>query len=58
MEFNDELNALVDEVANRVDRWTGQQAWIFEPGSSAAAETVNTELKQDGTPWGTARSAR
>jgi hypothetical protein len=48
----------VDEVANRVDRWTGQQAWIFEPGSSAAAETVNTELKQDGTPWGTARSAR
>jgi hypothetical protein len=52
MEFNDELKALVDEVANRVDRWTGQQAWIFEPGSSAAAETVNTELKQDGTPWG------
>lgn len=52
MEFNDELKALVDEVASRVDRWTGQPAWTFEPGSPAAAEVANTELQQDGTPWG------
>lgn len=58
MEFNDELKALVDEVASRVDRWIGQSAWTFEPGSSAAAETANTELRQDGAPWGTVQSAR
>ena len=52
MEFNDELKALVDEVANRVDRWTGQPVWTVEQGSQAAAETANTELRQDGTPWG------
>jgi hypothetical protein len=50
--FNDELKALVDEVADRVDRWTGQAAWTFEPGSPASAEVANTEAKLDGTPWG------
>ena len=52
MGFNDELQALVDEVANRVDRWTGHTAWTFEPGSPASAEVANTEVRADGTPWG------
>lgn len=52
MGFNDELQALVDEVANRVDRWTGHTAWTFEPGSPASAEVANTEVRVDGTPWG------
>ena len=52
MEFNDELQALVDEVANRVDRWTAQSAWTCEPGSLASAESANTEARDDGTPWG------
>ena len=52
MEFNDELKALVDEVASRVDRWTAQSAWIWEPGSPASAEIANTEVRQDGTRWG------
>ncbi len=52
MEFNDELKTLVDEVANRVDRWTAQSAWVWEPGSPASAEIANTEVRQDGTPWG------
>ena len=50
--FNDELQILVDEVAARVDRWTAQQAWIWEPGSPASAEAANGEVRQDGTPWG------
>jgi hypothetical protein len=29
--FNDELVTLVNEVADRVDRWTGHDAWTFEP---------------------------
>jgi hypothetical protein len=52
MEFNDELKTLVDEVASRVDRWTAQPAWTCEPGSPASAEIANTEVRQDGTPWG------
>ena len=52
MEFNDELKALVDEVANLVDRWTAQSAWIWEPGSPASAEIANPEVRQGGTPWG------
>ena len=52
MEFNDELKALVDEVASRVDRWTAQSAWVWEPGSPASAEIANTEVRQDGTRWG------
>jgi hypothetical protein len=52
MEFNAELRALVDEVANRVDQWTMQAVWIFEPGSPASTEVVNTEIRLDGTPWG------
>ena len=50
--FNGELKVLVDEVANRVDRWTMQAAWTFEPGSLASTEVVNTETRLDGTPWG------
>ena len=52
MGFNGELKALVDEVANRVGRWTMQAAWTFEPGSPASTEVVNTEMRLDGTPWG------
>ena len=52
MGFNDELKILVDEVASRVDRWTAQPAWTWEPGSPASAETANAEVRQDGTPWG------
>jgi len=48
VEFSDELKALVDEVANRVDRWTAQSAWIWEPGSPASAEIANPEVRQDG----------
>jgi hypothetical protein len=52
MGFNDEVMALVDEVANRVDRWTGYAAWTFAPGSPASAEVSNPEQRLDGTPWG------
>lgn len=52
MGFNDELRALVDDVAVRVDRWTMQGAWTFEPGSPASAEVASTEMRLDGTPWG------
>jgi phage host-nuclease inhibitor protein Gam len=52
MGFNEELQALVDEVANRVDRWTGHSTWTFETGSSASAEVANTEIRADGTSWG------
>jgi len=52
MGFTDELKALVDQVADRVDRWTAQAAWTFEPGSAASAEVTNTEARLDGTPWG------
>jgi hypothetical protein len=52
MEFNDELKALVNEVASRVDRWTAQPAWVWEPGSPASAEIANAEVRQDGTRWG------
>ena len=44
MEFNDELKTLVSEVADRVDRWTAQPAWIWEPGSSASVEIANGGL--------------
>lgn len=52
MGFNDELRALVEEVASRVERWTGHNAWTFEPGSPASAEVTNTEMRLDDTPWG------
>lgn len=52
MTFYEELQALVGEVAARVDRWTGQAAWVFEPGSPAEAEVANTEVRLDGSPWG------
>jgi hypothetical protein len=50
--FYDELKTLVDEVANRVDRWTANAVWAFEPGSPAAAEVANTETRLNGSPWG------
>lgn len=50
--FYDELAALVNKVADRVDRWTGHAARMFEPGSPASAEVANTEVKQDGSAWG------
>jgi hypothetical protein len=52
VEFNDELKTLVSEVADRVDRWTAQPAWIWEPGSPASVEIANGEVRQDGTSWG------
>jgi hypothetical protein len=52
MRVNDELKNLVDEVADRVDRWTAQAAWTFEPGSAASGEVTNTEVRLDGKPWG------
>jgi hypothetical protein len=51
VEFNGELKALVDEVARRVDRWTGVSVWAFEPGSAAAVLVANSEFRLDGTPW-------
>jgi hypothetical protein len=50
--FNEELQALVQEVANRVDRWTAHSAWTFEAGSPASAGVANTETRLDGSPWG------
>jgi hypothetical protein len=52
MGFNDEVRALVDEVADRVDRWTAQASWTFESGSAASSEVANREARLDGTPWG------
>ena len=49
MGFNDELQALVDEVANRVDRWTGHTAWTFEPvGCQKSAWPVSCSDDQVG----------
>jgi hypothetical protein len=56
MVFYDELQILMDEVADRVDRWTGNTAWVFEPGSAAAAEVANKEKRLDGSPWGNGMS--
>jgi hypothetical protein len=39
-------------VAASVTKWTDQGAWTFEPGSPAAAEVANTEVRSDGSPWG------
>lgn len=52
MAFDDELAALLLEVARRVDVWTGQDAWTVEPGSPAAVEMAAAEVRADGTPWG------
>jgi len=43
---------LVNEVVDRADRWTGHDAWTFEPDSPASAEVANTEVRLDGSPWG------
>jgi hypothetical protein len=40
------------KVANRVDRWTAQAAWTFEPGSAASDKVANTEARLDGMLWG------
>src|ERR1700729_87924 len=50
--FSDELEVLVGEIAARVQRWTSQGGWVFSPGSAAAAEVANTEVRLDGSPWG------
>jgi len=52
MAFYDELSALLIDVADRVDRWTGNANWTFEPNSPAAIEAANAEVRQDGLPWG------
>jgi hypothetical protein len=52
MGFNDELMTLIEDVANRVDRWTSLTAWTFEPGSPASGEVANRELRLDGSLWG------
>ena len=52
MPIYSELAALLDDVADRVDRWTRQEAWEPEPGSPGAAELANIEVRADGTPWG------
>jgi hypothetical protein len=48
----DEPKNLSAEVADRVDRWIAQPASIWQPGSPAAVEVANGEVRQDGTPWG------
>ena len=45
MGFNDELQALVDEVANRVDRWTGHTGMDLRARLAASAEVANTEVR-------------
>ena len=52
MVFYDELQILVVEVADRVDRWTGNTAWVLESGSVAAAEVANKEKRLDGSRLG------
>ena len=52
MAFDDELADLLEETANRVDTWTGHDAWTWEPGSPASVEVANTETRSGGTPWG------
>ena len=44
MEFNDELKALVDEVANRVDRWTAQR-----PGPGSRVRRHSGDREHGGT---------
>jgi hypothetical protein len=52
MTFYEELSGLLVDVANRVDRWTGDDAWTFEPGSPASIEVANVETRLGGSPWG------
>jgi hypothetical protein len=52
MAFYGELRVLVDQTADRVDRWISHSAWVFEPNSSASIEIANAEVKLDGSPWG------
>lgn len=52
MAFYDDLADLLEEVANRVNTWTDQANWTFEPDSPAAAEVANAEVMHDGSPWG------
>jgi len=46
------LAQLLEDGAARVDTWTGHDLWTFEPGSPAAVEVANTEVRRDGSPWG------
>lgn len=52
MAFEVDLAALLEGTADRVDTWTGHDAWTWEPGSSASVEVANTETRSDGSPWG------
>lgn len=53
MAFNEELAALLGEVAAQVDTWTGHDSWVYEPGSAAATEAADTsQTRADGSPWG------
>jgi hypothetical protein len=47
-----DLFQLIRLVADRVDVWTGKDSWTFEPGSPAAVESGNAEMRADGSPWG------
>jgi hypothetical protein len=46
------LGQLLEDGAVRVDAWTGHDLWTFEPGSPAAGEVANTEVRRDSSPWG------
>lgn len=46
------LGQLLEDAAARVDVWTGHDLWTFEPGSPAAIEVANAEVRRDGNPWG------
>lgn len=50
--MTNELADLLEEAAQRVDIWTGNEQCAIEPGSPAAKEAANTETRKDGTPWG------
>lgn len=46
------LSKLLEDGAELVDGWTDASQWVFKPGSSAAIETANTEVRRDGSAWG------
>jgi len=48
----DGLGQLLEDAAARVDVWTGHDLWTFEPGSPAAMEVANAEVRRNGSPWG------
>lgn len=52
MTVDHELAALLEDVAHRVDQWTGAECWSWQAGSPAAREVANHECRLDGAPWG------